>query len=262
MVGDASNEYVLGAAPDTAATANAYGSGVVRALLAAARTGAAANDVPVADEPAELPPGGDANIFPAAITVLMPAAAGPETTGLAIAETSIDDAVANDVPVANEGPLVYESPNYDSGGAPAPAPSSIVAFAINDSAAPPPTGKAGAKSGPAAHRPRPGSVARSLPTAMSGQEVWDMAIDAGKPLLVNGLMPALQVSKLLKRTKLSNDNLKKIWTASKADIAKVPRNVMSKAEFVKAYELALVAGGQPFQAASQMQPTLGGESRV
>ena len=101
-----------------------------------------------------------------------------------------------------------------------------------------------------------------MPTTMSGQEVWDMAIDAGKPLLVNGLMPALQVSKLLKRTKLSNDNLKKIWTASKADIVKVPRNVMSKAEFVKAYELALVAGGQPFQSVSQRQPTLEGESRV
>ena len=91
-----------------------------------------------------------------------------------------------------------------------------------------------------------------MPSTMSGQEVWDMASDAGDTLLVNGLMPALQASKLLKKTMLSNDNLKEIWNASKADVTKVPSNVMSKAEFVKAYELALVAGCQPIQSISHV----------
>ena len=87
-----------------------------------------------------------------------------------------------------------------------------------------------------------------MPTTMSGDEVWDMAADAGK--LLNGLMPSQQASKLLKKTALSNDNLKEIWNASKSDVSKVPSNVMSKAEFVKAYALALVAGGQPIQSVS------------
>ena len=87
-----------------------------------------------------------------------------------------------------------------------------------------------------------------MPGAMSGDEVWDMAANAER--FAAGLMPALQASKLLKKTALSNDNLKKIWNASKAAVTEVPSNAMSKAEFVKAYELALVAGGQPIQSIS------------
>ena len=47
-------------------------------------------------------------------------------------------------------------------------------------------------------------------------------------------------------------NLKEIWNASKSDVTKVPTNVMSKAEFVKAYDLALVAGGRPIQSISHV----------
>lgn len=134
-------------------------------------------------------------------------------------------------------------------GAPTPTrrPSSIVASAISDFGAPPTVAN---PANPAAPKPRPRSVARSLPTTMSGNEVWDKAADADK--LVNGLMPALQASKLLKKTALSNDNLKDIWNASKSDVTKVPTNVMSKAEFVKAYDLALVAGGRPIQSISHV----------
>lgn len=181
----------------------------------------------------------------AAATTPTPSASAPT---VAARRPSTSKSPTNKAPVPV---LTRQASSSSLGGAPTPArrSSSIVASAISDFAAPPPTGKAAATSSPAAApKPRPRSVARSLPTTMSGDEVWDMAADAGK--LLNGLMPALQASKLLKRTALSNDNLKEIWNASKSDVAKVPSNVMSKAEFVKAYSLALVAGGQPIQSVS------------
>lgn len=132
-------------------------------------------------------------------------------------------------------------------GAPTPTrrPSSIVASAISDFGAPPTVANPAISAAP---KPRPRSVARNLSDAMSGDEVWAMAADAEK--LAAGLMPAVQASKLLKKTALSNDSLKEIWNVSKSAIAGVPSNAMSKAEFVKAYELALVAGGQPIRSIS------------
>ena len=82
---------------------------------------------------------------------------------------------------------------------------------------------------------------------MSGDDVWGMSADAGN--LVGGLLPSQRASKLLKQTTLSNDDLKAIWNESKTDVD-VPKNMMSKLEFITAYELAVRAGGQALQANS------------
>lgn len=84
---------------------------------------------------------------------------------------------------------------------------------------------------------------------MSGDDVWGMSEDASE--LVDGLMPALRASKWLKKTGLTNDDLKAIWNESKTDTT-VPTNMMSKVEFVKAYERTLSAGGQAIQANSEV----------
>ena len=118
---------------------------------------------------------------------------------------------------------------------------SIVAAAINDytvtalpaSAAPPPR-----------HRSIVG-----LSAGMSGNDVWGMSSDAGE--LVNGLMPAVRASKWLKKTMLTNNDLRKIWDVSKTDV-NVPSNMMSKAEFVSAYDRAVTASGQPILANSDV----------
>lgn len=125
-------------------------------------------------------------------------------------------------------------------GAPTPArrPSSIVAAAFNDFTT----------AAACVPKPRPRSTV-NVSTAMSGDDVWGMSEDASE--LVDGLMPALRASKWLKKTGLTNDDLKAIWNESKTDTT-VPTNMMSKVEFVKAYERTLSAGGQAIQANSEV----------
>ena len=101
-------------------------------------------------------------------------------------------------------------------------------------------------------KPRPrSSVNVNVPTTMSGDDVWDMSADAGE--LSGGFLPAVCASKLLKRTTLSNDTLKIIWNKSKSSAdSNVPSNMMSQQEFVRAYGLALTAGGIPIQSVSNV----------
>ena len=87
--------------------------------------------------------------------------------------------------------------------------------------------------------------------AMSGEDVWAAAIETVGGV-VDGLLPALQASALLKETKLTNDALKLIWNKAKTDDGAVPRNMMSQQEFVAAYTLAVASGGHPIQAVTDM----------
>lgn len=147
-------------------------------------------------------------------------------------------------------PVPTRRASTSSVGAPTPAqrPSSIVAAAFNDFATAAAAASPVAAATVAAPKPRP-RLNVNVSTTMSGDGVWGMSEDAGE--LVGGLMPALCASKWLKKTGLSNDDLKAIWNESKTDTT-VPTNMMSNGEFVTAYARALNAGGSAIQANSKV----------